>query len=95
MWLTLLLLTVGEDLIPHFRSSISVTCFPDVDPAHVLELPDGDVEGAEGAGPPDARAAVHHDGRAQGVAGPGGLQTPHQLTLLLPDTLRGDRLGRV
>ena len=64
--------------------------FPDI-----LELPDGDVEGAEGAGPPDARAAVHHDGRAQGVAGPGGLQTPHQLTLLLPDTLRGDRLGRV
>ena len=72
-----------------------VTCFPDVDPAHVLELPDGDVEGAEGAGPPDAGAAVHHDGRPQGVPGPGRLQTPHQLTLLLPNTLRGDRLGKV
>ena len=66
---------------------LQVTCFLDVDLADVLKLPDGDVQGAEGPCPPDAGAAVHHYGRAQGVTSPGGGHGRHQLSLLLPHTL--------
>ena len=65
-----------------------LTCFLNINLAHILELPDSDVEGAEGAGPPYPGAAVHHDGRAEGVAGPGGLHGQHQLGLLLPHALQ-------
>ena len=67
---------------------VTLTCFLDVDLADVLELPDGDVQGAEGPGPPDAGAAVDHDGRPQVVTSPGGGHGGHQLSLLLPHTLK-------
>ena len=66
---------------------LSLTCFLDVDLADVLELPDGDVQGAECACPPYSGAAVDNNGRPQGVASPGGGHGAHQLSLLLPHTL--------
>ena len=66
---------------------LSLTCFFYVDLADVLELPDGDVQGAECPCPPYPGAAVHHNGRPQGVASPGGGHSGHQLCLLLPHTL--------
>ena len=54
----------------------------------ILKLPDGDVQGAEGAGPTNACTAVNHYRRPQFMSVPPWGHLCHHLSLLLPDTLQ-------
>ena len=71
---------------------VSLTCFLDVHFANVFKLPDGNVQGAECAGPANAGTAVNYNGWTQLMSSPGWSHDTRHLGLLLPHTLQTQSL---